>query len=112
MARRKSEKEARVERITWFLMVVVFAVLSIIPQDSGGFPNWVIPFAGAIILLGSGLYQYIRKWRVSPMTWIAGTVMLLLAATNLYLTPEQNFYGFVLLTFAAVIGVGVITGET
>ena len=109
---RKTEAEAKVERATWFLMVLIFALLYIYPPDENNIPNWIVPLSGAVILLGSGLYQYIRRWRVSPTTWIAGTIMLLLAIINLYVNPDQDFLGLVLLTFAGVIGIGVITGET
>lgn len=109
---RKTEVEARIERTTWFLMVLVFAVLYIFPPEDNNIPNWIIPLSGAVILLGSGMYQYLRRWRVSPVTWIAGTIMMLLTIINVYVNPDQNFYGLVLLTFAGVIGVGVLTGET
>ncbi|GAB4508471.1 MAG: hypothetical protein OHK0046_01010 [Anaerolineae bacterium] len=109
---RKSEREAKVERFTWFLMVLLFAILYLVPPEENNIPNWIIPMSGSIILLGSGIYQYSRKWRVSPLTWIAGAIMMMLALINLYVNPEQNFYGFVLLVFAGIIGFGVVTGET
>jgi Na+/melibiose symporter-like transporter len=110
-SRRKSRQEARIERFTWFFMVLVFGILYILPEQNN-LPNWVIPASGAVILLGSGFYQYIRRWRVSPITWIIGTVMLLLTMINLYVDPDQDFYGITLLSFALVIGFGVLTGET
>lgn len=108
--RRKSEAEARIERVTWFLLVMIFAVLSIIPE--GSVPNWIVPASGAFILLGAGIYQSVRRWNVSPITWIGGTLMLVLAIINFYVDPNQDFLGFTLLTFAIVIGVGILTGET
>ena len=110
MAKRKSQAEAKVERVTWFLLVLVFAIIYTVPPEN--VPNWVVPTSGAIILLGSGVYQYSRRWHVNPLTWIAGTIMLLLGLINLYVNPDQNFSGAVLLTFAGIIGIGVITGET
>lgn len=107
---RKSQAEESVERTTWFLLVLIFALLYIFPEDN--VPKWIIPVSGAFVLLGSGVYQYSRRWRVSPVTWIGGTIMLVLAMVNLYIDPEQDFFGFALLTFAVVIGAGVITGET
>lgn len=92
------------------MLVLVFALFSIFPEEN--VPAWIVPFSGAVILLGSGIYQYVRRWRVSPITWIAGTIMLLLAFTNLYVDPEMDFFGFTLLTFAFVIGFGILTGET
>lgn len=110
MARRKSEDEARIERFTWFLLVLIFAVLYIIPEEN--VPKWVVPLCGATILLGSGIYQYSKRWRVSPFTWIGGFLMLLLFIINIYVNPNQDFLGLALLTFAGIIGIGVFTGET
>lgn len=107
---RKNRAEAKVERVTWFAMVLVFAVIYVLPDNT--LPNWTVPTAGAVILLSSGIYQYSRRWRVSPVTWIAATVMLLLAAVNFSVSPELNFFGLVLLIFGAVIFMGVVTGET
>lgn len=112
MSNDKNRREARVERFTWFLMVMVFAVLYIFPPEEYNIPNFVIPLSGAIILVSSGVYQYSRGWRVSPVTWIGGTIMVIIVAINLYVDPDANYFGLVLLTFAGVIGVGVLTGET
>ena len=111
MASKKSNAEAKVERITWFLLVLIFAILNIFPNLNP--PIWAVPLAGAIILLGSGVYQYTNKWRVSPMTWIAGTLMLFFALMNLMFGFDNfNFLGPSLLVFALVIGFGILTGET
>lgn len=107
---RKSQAEESVERTTWFLLVLIFALLYIFPEEN--VPNWIVPVSGAFVLLGSGIYQYTRHWRVSPITWMAGTLMLVLGMFNLYIDGDQDFFGIALLTFAAVIGIGVITGET
>jgi hypothetical protein len=68
--------------------------------------------AGAVILLGSGLYQFTRRWRVSPITWIAGALMLFLSLANMTLGVDRDFTGWALIIFAAVILFGLITGET
>ena len=111
---RKSKAEAKVERFTWFCMVLVFAVIYMLPESTEGnnVPRWIVPFSGSVILLGSGMYQYMHHWRVSPITWMSGTFMVLLTAINLSVNENMDFYGVTLLTFAAVIGVGVLTGET
>lgn len=110
---RKSVQEAQAERFTWFLMVLVFAILYILPpEDTAGLPNFIVPFCGTVILLGSGVYQYRHGWHVSPVTWIAGTLLFMLVLINLQVSSEQDFYGITLLTFAGVIGFGVLTGET
>jgi uncharacterized membrane protein YjjP (DUF1212 family) len=110
-ARRKSDSEARVERLTWFLLVAVFAIVYYVPGEfftNKGF----VPLLGAIILLGSGVYQYTRHWRVSPITWISGSIMLLFAIYNFTIDPTRDFLGLALLTFAGVILFGLLTGET
>lgn len=110
-SRRKSDDEARVERVTWFLLVLIFGMIYLFPESTE-LPNWLIPVAGSMILFGSGIYQYTRRWHVSPITWIAGSIMFVLGLYGLYVDPNQNLLSFSLFTFAAVIGVGVLTGET
>jgi hypothetical protein len=108
--RRKSEQEARVERFTWALLVLAFAIAQLVPD--GSLPNWFIPLSGAVILLGSGAYQYSRGWQVSPITWIGGVVEGLLAYYVFNINPGANMLGESLLVFVAVILFGLITGET
>lgn len=107
---RKSEAEARVERITWFLLVAIFGIINLLP--TGSLPNALVPLAGALVLLGSGLYQYSRRWRVSPTTWIAGSVMMVMGLYSIYVNPQTELIAPSLLAFAIVIGIGVLTGET
>jgi hypothetical protein len=111
--RRKSDAEARVERMTWALLVVAYALFELLPQaTTGALPNWFVPVAGAVILLGSGMYQYARRWRVNPVTWIAGAVMLFFSLYNVYMNRDANFLGLSLAVFAGVIVFGIITNET
>src|SRR5664279_6403538 len=110
-SRRKSDAEARVARITWALLVLVFAIVQLLP-GSAALPNFFVPFAGALILLGSGLYQYSRHWRVSPVTWLGGAFMALFAYYALQIDPAQSFTGACLVVFFVVIIFGLITGET
>jgi hypothetical protein len=106
--RSKSEAEGRIERLTWFFLVVVFAFAQIVET----LPPVTVPLAGAGILLGSGLFQYSRRWRVSPVTWLAGALMAALAYVNLQVNPNRDFTGLALLVFAGVILFGLLTGET
>ena len=109
--RRKSYAEARVERMTWFLLVLVFAVLNLLNLETMGL-NWVLPLAGAVILLGSGMLQYMRGRMVSPVTWLGGAALVGLMLFNLYLDPTRDFLGIALIIFAIVILIGLLTGET
>lgn len=110
--RGKSSAEARAERLTWFFLVLIFAILQILNQSDIGVQNWLIPMSGAIVLLGSGVYQYSRRWRVSPVTWLGGALLFFLALLNLYSIPGRSFLGESLIIFAVVILVGLLTGET
>ncbi len=111
-AGRKTQAEARIERMTAILLVGVFAVIYLLEQQHIDVPNASVPFAGGVILLGSGLYQYGKRWHVSPWTWISGSVLLMLAIYNMSVNPSANFYGISLLIFAIVLTVGLFTGET
>ena len=108
--RTRLAKEDRIERVTWFLLVLVFAIFSLLPEDNT-IPRWMVPFLGSIILLGSGFYQSSNNMRVSPITWIAGSALFFMGLFNLY-APTVDFVGLSLVVFAAVIGFGVLTGET
>ncbi len=110
--RGKSEAEARAERLTWFFLVLIFAALQLLSQNNINIQNWLVPLSGAVVLLGSGLYQYANRWRVSPTTWLAGALLTFLAILNLYLDPARSFLGESLAVFAAVILIGLLTGET
>lgn len=113
MSRRKSAAEARVERVTWALLVLIFAVLYVLSDNvAQSIPNWVVPFLGSVILLGSGVYQYSKGWRVSPVTWLGGGLMLVFVAIHFYINPEREFIVESLLVTVAVILVGTFAGET
>ncbi len=108
MAKTKSQAEAKVERVTWFALVVILGVLTLFE----GIDNLIIPLSGAVVLFASGLYQYGKKWRVSPITWIAAALLLVAAWYNWQINPDTDLLPICLLIFGAVIGVGVLTGET
>jgi hypothetical protein len=113
MTRKKSSAEARVERVTWALLVLIFAVLYILSDSAlQTLPNWLVPLAGGVILLGSGMYQYARRWRVSPLTWVTGALLLILAVIGFYVAPDRPFIIESLLVTLVVIIFGTFTGET
>lgn len=109
-SRGKSPREARVERLTWVLLVLAFGVVRLL--EDAGVPNWLLPLSGATILLGSALYQYTRRWRVSPVTWIAAGLMAFFTYYSFQIDPTRDFSGLSLIVFAGVILFGLITGDT
>lgn len=110
--RGKSAAEGRIELMTWAGLVGVIAI-GVLGRDINlVLPNWFVPFAGATIMLGSGVYQYSRGYRVSPITWIGGVVLVMFLIYSLYVNPAQSFGGASLLIFFFVILFGIITGDT
>lgn len=112
MARRKTRKEAKAERITWFALVLV--IMLIYFDRDFAIPDFIVPFILAGILLISGVYQYTQQgWRVSPLTWI---IMVILVGAGLY----DMFYtmpAFLdlrlasLLAVIVIIALGALTNE-
>ncbi|MDX2137146.1 MAG: hypothetical protein SF123_03555 [Chloroflexota bacterium] len=110
--RRKSQGEANIELMTWAALVLVIGLGILSQENNFTLPNWFIPGAGAVVLLGSGVFQYSRGYRVSPITWLAGMVLVLFLAYGMYVNPLQSFGGISLIVFFLVILFGVVTGDT
>jgi len=98
--------------MTWAALVIVFALGALGRENNITMPNWFVPFAGAVILLGSGIYQYSSRYRVSPITWLGGMVLALFVMYSWYVDPNQPFVGASLIVFFLVILFGLVTGDT
>lgn len=108
---RKTGKEAKAERITWFAMVSVFLFLSF--DSTASLAGYAVCLILGAILIISGFYQYSQKWRVSPMTWMGGALLLLIGTLGFsygYLIPVDLTLVGLLLTIAIILG-GVVTNE-
>ena len=107
---RKSGKEAKAERTTWFMLILVFMLLRFDRDVS--IPDYVIPFVIATILVISGIYQYTQHWRVSPFIWVFTGVLYVAGFFD-------SFYGGLpidltllsLILVVIIILMGVITNE-
>lgn len=112
MASRKTRREARVERITWFLMILVFIFVSFDEQVQ--IADYVVPIALGLILLFSGIYQYFREgWRVSPVVWMVSALCLAYGGFIIY-SSSRLFIDPILFGFVATVVVilfGIITNE-
>jgi uncharacterized membrane protein HdeD (DUF308 family) len=107
----KRGKEAKVERVTWFAMILVFMLLRFDPGRDVSFPEFLIPIIIATILLISGVYQVTQKWPVSPFTWIfAGVLMLLGIYGYFYESPVDLVLASLIITIAMLV-VGIISNE-
>ncbi len=106
---RKTGREARAERITWFGLVLVFMLLNF--DREFVIPDFVIPFILAGILMISGIYQYTQNWRVSPLTWIFAAVFIIGGVFGLYYDSPIDLRLASLLIVVIIIGIGVLTNE-
>ncbi|MCU0511152.1 MAG: hypothetical protein MUE40_01135 [Anaerolineae bacterium] len=110
---RKTGKEARAERITWFALILIF-----IPLNFGDWlstiPAYLFPFAVAVVLLFSGIYQWRKDWRVSPIVWIVAALMLVVGGVEIYY-PAFMPFDPVLAALIAAVGIilfGVLSNES
>ena len=72
-------------------LVAIFVVANIVPEDTA-IPNALdtVHRRGTVLIV-SGLYiSMSKKWRVSFVTWIAGTLMLVMAAYNVFNKPDLD----------------------
>jgi len=106
---RKTGREARAERMTWFAMVLVFMLLNF--DRDLTIPDFVIPFLLAAILLVSGVYQYTQNWRVSPLTWIFFAVFVIGGIFGVYYNSPIDLRLASLVMVVIIIAIGVITNE-
>lgn len=106
---RKTGREARVERATWFAMVLVFILLNFDRDIT--IPDWLIPFVIATILTISAIYQYTQNWRVSPVTWVTVVVLVMAGIFAIYYNSPIDL---ILVSLGATVGIiawGIITNE-
>lgn len=72
MAQQNNPAETSTELITGVLLIIVF-VLFLINRIT----DPLAMLLGGLILLGSGIYQTVRGWHVSLVTWIFGIIFFL-----------------------------------
>jgi hypothetical protein len=109
---RKSAQEARVERITWYLMVAVFVVIGF--DRSASVPTWFVPgLVGSIVLI-SAAYQYRninRGFRASFVSIMLGSLLIAFAAYDFYMGSFIDPILVTLIATVAIILYGVVTNE-
>jgi hypothetical protein len=103
---RKTGYEAKVERTTWFALMLAFLFLTY-GQVTG---TWVC-FAISAILMISGIYQYTKKWRISPLTWIVAALAAVAGGYGIYYNPVVDLSLVALGLIVLIIAWGVVTNE-
>ena len=106
--RERRSEERRTELVTFMALIVLFVFAVLYGQRLS--PAW-ITLLGGVILTGSALYQSQRRWRVNPLTWIGGAIMLIvgLGAMNGFGLPGGIFTPIAI--FAVVLIGSFLTGE-
>jgi uncharacterized membrane protein YhaH (DUF805 family) len=105
-SRRSSERQ--VEMFS-FLAIVLLFILQL--MAGAAFSTVTILLLGSLVLLGSASYQTSRRWRVNPMTWIGGALMLVFAILGMQGNPVPLGPLLPLGIFAAVLVASFVTGE-
>jgi hypothetical protein len=104
---KKSGHEARVERMTWFALVITFLAAYYL-----NVPGAFTCFAIALILLVSGLYQYHKRWSVGPIMMILVGVSFLLGVYGIGFNPIFDLSLAALAIVVVVITFGVVTKDS
>ncbi len=107
MARHKTGQEAKVERLTWFLIVIVFLFMT-----NNGFDGAFTLLAVSLILLISGLYQWRKRWSVGPVMPLATGAGILASFYSFFqpLPVDLSLMSFIIIIL--VILFGIITKDS
>lgn len=101
----KLTEARRIERLTWFAVVVVLVVPDVLP-DWLSLHYGATPLAAGLVFLVSGLMRQ-RVGFMRPSIWVAGVVLLVFAGFNFVSRPDLNLSLNALLCAAAVIALSV-----
>jgi hypothetical protein len=104
--RERKNEERQIELASFGLIIVLFAITLLYPMSPA-----TVAFIGGGILTGAAVYQWQRRWRVNPMTWIGGIVLLIVGLFGLQ--GRGVPYGMLLplAVFGLVILASFVTGE-
>ncbi len=104
--RERRMEERRVELASFAAIILMFMIGLVYHIDA----KWLSTIGGAI-LIASAIYQSQRRWRVTPITWIGGAILLIVGLFALNGQPVPGGIFLPLGVFAAVIIYSAMTGE-
>ena len=112
MARSKTSQEAKVERMTWYAMVVVLIIMLYFDRSLNA-PPFVAPLAIAAIIIISGVYQQLKRgYRTSLISWTVAIALIIAGIYEIYYNiPFIDLRLAAILAVVVVIGFGVLTNE-
>ncbi len=107
MSSRKTRQEAKIERLTWFVMVITFLFMTN-NQIEGSYTLLAV----STILILSGLYQWRKRWSVGPAVFLLAGIGILTGIYSFYQPIPVDLSLGAFLIILAVIGIGVITNDS
>lgn len=110
MTRRKTGREARIERLTWYAIVLIVIMMNFFDQNLV-LPSYIIPLIIASILIVSGVYQQMQGYGVSLISWGVAIALILFAAFEIYYNLPFDLRLLSIVGVVVVIVSGVITNE-
>jgi hypothetical protein len=102
-------EERSFEAATYGLIVILFLVAALFPALRSDF----VALAGGAILVGSGIFQSQRRWRVNLLTWLGGLLLLIVGFLSFSGTTGRMPGGMLLPigVMAVVIVVSFLSGN-
>jgi len=105
--RERRREERQVELASFGALIAVFMISLIVHLSAA-----TIATIGGGILVGAAVFQWQRRWRVNPVTWIGGAIMLIGGIFGLQQhTDVPGGILFPMGIFALVIIASAVTGE-
>ncbi len=104
--RERRNEERQVELVTFGLIIVLFVITLLYPLSPA-----VVAFIGGAILTGSAVIQWQRHWRVNPMTWLGGIILLIVGVFGLQGRGVPYGTLLPLAIFGLVLLASFLTGE-
>ena len=105
--RERKREERQVELASFGALIAMFMISLIVHLNPA-----TIATIGGGILVGAAIFQWQRRWRVNPVTWIGGAIMLI--GGIFALQQHTDVPGGILFPmgiFALVIIASAVTGE-
>src|SRR5437016_2925423 len=105
--RERKREERQVELAAFGALIAMFMISLIVHLNPA-----TIATIGGGILVGAAVFQWQRRWRVNPVTWIGGAIMLI--GGIFALQQHTDVPGGILFPmgiFALVIIASAVTGE-
>ncbi len=106
----KSAEEYRIERLTWFGIVAVLVIIGVLP-DWLTLHHGVTPLGAGLVIIVSGVVQRRRGWRIAFSTWLAGTLLLVIAGFNFVSRPDLDLSLAVIVVAVALITLGIFSRD-